>query len=121
MPTISERFGAWVDALFVGRPVFGLEFRHLGDGLVGIRERLFLAALATQEHRLVFDHDLDRSAHRAEPVLGLGIAELLGLGQLAVVIVELGEIGLDLRLPVRLVRRLRLLMGAVLGAGDADA
>src|SRR5207253_5561100 len=69
--------------------LLGLEFLDFVERLVRIRQRFGLAAVAAEEHRLIFDHDLDRRAHFAEPVIRRH-APLLRLDQRPVLFAHFG-------------------------------
>src|SRR5262249_54520689 len=69
--------------LLPGRLAFRLrlELLHRGQRAPGVFPGLVLAARTTEEHRPALEHQLDRLAHRAEPVALLDGAVLLGFRQ----------------------------------------
>jgi energy-coupling factor transporter ATP-binding protein EcfA2 len=90
----ADWISAWPCELFL---VIGLglrlQFLDAGQGFFRAFQSLIDTALAAQENRLILDHDLDGNTHGAETVVGFDGAVLLSLGELAVIVGQLGRNG----------------------------
>src|SRR5207253_2353925 len=95
------------------------QFLHFGQGLFGVGKGVFATAFTTQEYRLFFHDNLDRSSHETKAAVFLEWAIFLRQGVLPVFFSEFGQ-G-SIHLGFRVFRRGGTHIGCGPSAGGAAA